>query len=138
MTRGLDHNSGTVTRRVSEEMLQVNTRPSLTRRVTVLSLLAFAGVMIKAVLRRALPAVLAEIVQFHGKILAGEVFGARLNDAERPAGDFLRWRFRLKYTVIWLISNRMDNREFARVLTKGLRRVYVRCYFACGGPQLAV
>ncbi len=46
---GLDHNFGTVTRRVSEEMLQVNTRSSLTRRVHMRSLLAFAGVMIKAV-----------------------------------------------------------------------------------------
>ena len=49
---GLDHNSGIVTRRVSEEMLQVDTRSSLTLRVTMLSLLATAGVVIKAVNRR--------------------------------------------------------------------------------------
>ena len=45
---GVIRKSGKVTRRVSEEMLQVNTRSSLTRRVTVLSLLEAAEVMIKA------------------------------------------------------------------------------------------
>ena len=46
--KGLDHNSGIVTRRVSEEMLQVDTRSSLTLRVTMLSLLTTAGILIEA------------------------------------------------------------------------------------------
>ncbi len=42
------------------------------------------------VLRRALPAALAEIVRSHSRILAGKVFGARLNDAERNVAKFGR------------------------------------------------
>ena len=42
-----------------------------------------AGIYSATALRRALPVVLAEIVCFHGRIRAGKVSGARLNDAGR-------------------------------------------------------
>ena len=41
------------------------------------------GVCSVTALRRALSADLAEIVRSYSKILAGKVFGARLNDVER-------------------------------------------------------
>ena len=48
---GLDHNFGRVTRRVSEGLLQVNTRPSLTLRVTMQAMPAFDELTIKPVER---------------------------------------------------------------------------------------
>ncbi len=46
----LDHDSGTPARRASEGMLQVDTPSSLALRASMLSLLATAGAMIKALL----------------------------------------------------------------------------------------
>ena len=66
--RGLDHNSGTPTRRASEEMLQVDTRSSLARRVSVLSLLATAGVMIKALAGDSVPANSPQTAQPLGRV----------------------------------------------------------------------
>ncbi len=49
--RSLDRNSGTPARLASEEMLQVDTPSSLALRANMPSLLAAAGVMIKALAR---------------------------------------------------------------------------------------